>query len=142
MNQVQTAIEWGLLANGASGSWSIEIDESHGGHDLNMQVDGPRAYLGFAIADLQVVSNLCNYLRDGLAAGNSNKARTADEGIFLGRLDSLSVSMIQDDETSTRWFIIIDGKAGAVVRFTLDALDVEAIVDALQQVMDDLPVGE
>ena len=139
MNSVQTATEWGLLANGCSGSWSIDIDESHNGHDLSMQIDGPRLYLGFAIPNVQVVSKLHDYLRDGLATGSSNPARVGDDGVTFGRLDSMAVSVIQDNETSTRWFIIVNGRADAVVRYALDAADVEAIVEALQQVLDDLP---
>ena len=61
-----------------------------------------------------------------------------DGGFWSLNVDSLSVSIIQDDEFATRWFIIINGQADAVVRFTLDAADVEMLVEALRQVIDDL----
>jgi hypothetical protein len=137
-NHTQSVTTWGLLANGSSGPWSIDIDESHDGNALNMQIDGPQAYLGFALRDLQVVSKLQSYLRGGLHPDQKN-GKPNTKGVTLGRLGSMSVSVIQDDEFSTRWFIIIKGKADAVVRLTLDAADVEMFVDALEQVMEDLP---
>jgi hypothetical protein len=135
-NQAQTVKEWGLLANGSAGRWFIDIDESDAGDEWNMQIDGPTTYLGFPLADLQVVPNLLAYLRAGL-----NGPRGHDE-FPLANLPSLSVSIIQDDEFATRWFIIVKGKADAVVRLTLDAADVEMLVGALQQVVEDLPPSE
>src|SRR5947209_13488772 len=130
--------EWGLLANGSSGRWYIDIDESDAGDEWNMQIDGPTTYLQFPLADLQVVPNLLTYLRAGLNVGHANGPRSSDE-FPLAKAGSLSVSIIQDDEFATRWFLIINGKADAVVRFTLDAADVEMLVKALRQVMEDLP---
>jgi hypothetical protein len=137
-NRAPSVKEWGLLANGSSGHWSIDIDESQDGAAYNMQIDGPQAYLGFALRDLQVVPKLHSYLRAGLHPDQGNGQRNT-KGVALGRLGSMSVSIIQDDEFATRWFIIINGKADTVVRFTLDAADVEMLVEALQQVIEDLP---
>jgi hypothetical protein len=138
-DQVQTVKQWGLLANGASGAWSIDLDEACDGDEWNMQIDGPQMYLRFAPPDLQVISSLLTYLRNGLHAGQSNgRTEGRTDAIVLGRLGSMFVSIIQDDEFATRWFIIIDGEADAVVRFTLDAADVEMLVEALRQVMEDL----
>jgi hypothetical protein len=91
--------------------------------------------------DLQVIPKLHAYLRAGLHPDQGNGQRMTN-GVPLGRLGSMSVSIIQGDEFATRWFIIINGKADAVVRFTLDAADVEMIVEALRQVMEDLPASE
>jgi hypothetical protein len=137
-NRVRSDKKWGLLANGSSGRWSIDIDESQDGAAFNMQIDGPQAYLGFALRDLKVVAKLHSYLRAGLHPDQGDAQRMT-HGVPLGRLGSMSVSIIQDDEFATRWFIIINGKADAVVRFTLDAGDVEMLVEALRQVIEDLP---
>jgi hypothetical protein len=137
-NRTQPVKTWGLLANGSSGEWSIDIDESHDGGSFNMQIDGPHVYLGFALRDLKAVPMLHCYLHDGLHPDQVDRRRGTN-GVTLGKLASMSVSMIQDDEFATRWFIIINGKADAIVRFTLDAADVEMLADALRQVMDDLP---
>src|SRR6266851_2780511 len=128
-NQAQTAKGWGLLANGSSGRWYIDIDESDAGDEWNMQIDGPTTYLRFPLADLQVVPNLLAYLRAGLNVGHANRPQASDE-FPLAKPGSLSVSIIQDDEFATRWFIIINGKADAVARLTLDAADVEMLVEA------------
>jgi hypothetical protein len=137
-NRVQSVKKWGLLANGSSGQWSIDIDESQDGAAFTMQIDGPQAYVGFALRDLRVVAKLHSYLRAGLHP-NQGAAQRMTNGVSLGRLGSMSVSIVQDDEFATRWFIIINGKADAVVRLTLDAADVEMLVEALQQVIEDLP---
>jgi hypothetical protein len=132
-NQAQTVKEWGLLANGSSGRWYIDIDESDAGDEWNMQIDGPTTYLRFPLADLQTIPNLLAHLRAGL-----NGPRSRDE-FPLAKPPSLSVSIIQDDEFATRWFVIIKSKADAIVRLTLDAADIEMLADALGQVMADLP---
>jgi hypothetical protein len=128
-----------LLANGSSGRWFIDIDESQDGDAFNMQIDGPQAYLGFALRDLRVIPTLHAYLRAGLHPDQGNGHRIAN-GVALGRLGSMLVSIVQDDEFATRWFILINGKADAVVRFTLDAADIEMLVEALRQVMEDLSI--
>jgi hypothetical protein len=137
-NQAQTVKEWGLLANGSSGRWFIDVDESDAGDEWNMQIDGPTIYVRFPLPDLQVVPNLLAYLRAGLNAGHANDPRSSTE-FPLTKLGSLSASITQDDEFTTRWFIIINGKSDAVVRLTLDAADVEMLVEALRQVIEDLP---
>lgn len=137
-NRIQPAKTWGLLANGSSGEWSIDIDESHDGGSFNMQIDGSQVYLGFALRDLKVLPILHAYLLAGLHPDQADGQRSSS-GVALGRLGSLSVSMIQDDEFATRWFIIINGKADAIVRFTLDTADVEMLFEVLKQVIDDLP---
>ena len=57
----------------------------------------------------------------------------------MGKVGSMTVRIIHDDEFATRWFIVINGKADAVVRFTLDAADVEMLLAALRQAVADLP---
>ncbi len=137
---VKAVRKWGLLANGSSGRWSIDIDESDDGGAFNMQIDGPQTYLAFALRGLEVVPRLHAYLHAGLHPNEGNGKRNTN-GVALGRLGSMAVSIIQDDEFATRWFIIIKGKADAVVRLALDAADVEMLVDALKQVLEDLPAA-
>jgi hypothetical protein len=138
LNGAQSAKQWGLLANGSSGRWSIDVDESHDGASWNMQIDGPQVYLGFALADLQTILKLYGYLLAGLQTDQANGQRSS-HGITMGRLGSMTVRIIHDDEYAARSFIIINGKADAIVRFTLDAADVEMLVEALRQVIGDLP---
>jgi hypothetical protein len=137
-DHAQAVKEWGLLANGSSGRWYIDIDESDAGDEWNMQIDGPTTYLRFPLADLHVLPDLLGYLRAGLTSVHTNNCRSND-GFTLAEFDSTSTSIIQDEEITTRWFIIIKGKAEAVVRLTLDAADVEMLAGALEQVMEDLP---
>jgi hypothetical protein len=131
-NHSQPLKEWGLLANGSSGEWSIDIDESADGK-LNMQIDGPLAFLSFTIDHADVASRLCSYLQSGLHREEPKKP----EGVKLGHFVGHGVSVIQDDECATRWFLVIGGET-AVVRLTLDASVVGKLVDALGQIISDL----
>jgi len=36
---------WGLLANGSSGGWTIEVDESFDCDEWTLEIDGPRGAL-------------------------------------------------------------------------------------------------
>jgi hypothetical protein len=137
-NHVQSVQEWGLLANGSSGHWYIDIDESGAGDEWHMQIESPTIDLRFVLQDLRVVPELLGYLRAGIMADRPAR-RVNKGGIAVGLLGTLAVSFFQDDEIATRWFIIIKGKADAVVRLTLDAADAGMLVDALAQVMEDLP---
>ncbi len=137
VRSVKAVRKWGLLANGSSGRWSIDIDESDDGGAFNIQIDGPKAYLAFALRGLEVVPRLHAYLHAGLHP-NGDNGKQSTNGVTLGRLGSMSVSIIQDDEFAARWFIIVKGKADAVVRLTLDAADIEMLAKALQQVAEDL----
>ena len=120
---------WGLLANGHAGQWHIDIDVSDVGDEWSMQIDGPKTYLRFSLLDLQVVPKVLDYLRAGQDS----------DGVTLGQFGLMAVSIIRDDEFARRWFLILTGEAGVTARLTLDAEDVEALADALQQVREDLP---
>src|SRR4029077_15188688 len=96
-NHLQTVKEWGLLANGSSGRWYIDIDESDAGDEWNMQIDGTTTYLRCPLADLSVIPNLLAFLRAGLNAEQVH-GRRSNDGFPLGELGSLSLSIIQDDE--------------------------------------------
>ena len=93
--------EWALLANGSAGRWSIDIDESHDGAAWNMQIDGPLVYLGFALPDLQTVAKIYGYLLAGLQTDQANGQRSS-KGITMGKVGSMTVRIIHDDEFATR----------------------------------------
>jgi hypothetical protein len=121
------AIKWGLLANGSSGPWSVEIDEASDGTAFNMQIDGPSFYVAFELDELPLLQTLLSFLRERTKSGGAK--------LRLGRCGSMEVSFLQDDECATRWFLIMAEKPGVAVRLSVDAEDVEA----LQQVVEDLP---
>jgi hypothetical protein len=59
-------------------------------------------------------------------------------GLALGTSQSLQVNLVRDDEFSDRYFLIVEGKKGVVVRFTLTGDDRVHLLDALRQVREDL----
>jgi hypothetical protein len=130
--QVNSPSRWGLLACGSSNQWQIDVDESQDGSAWALQFEGPNFCLRFAIPELQVVHKLLAYLQ-GRAAEEKNGI-----SLTLGVFGLAAVSVIHDDEIPTRWAIRIHAESNGWMHFTLDQADVRMIIDALEQVIDQL----
>jgi hypothetical protein len=120
---------FGLLATGTSGSWSVDLDESHDGVEWSLQLDGPLVYFTFSLRDLAVVQAAADYLR---------VSRMGADALPLGSFASAAVSVHWDNEYPDRCFLIIDGN-GSAFRITLSAEDTRMLSEALEQVQEDLP---
>jgi hypothetical protein len=132
----------GLLACGSSRLWSVDVDESFDGDSWWMDLDGPQTYLVFQLRDLQVVPKALLFLRASLHPHRTDTPRKwseAEDALPLGRFGSASVSLLRDNEDVPRCFIVVGGKARSTLRLSLDAADMQMLIDALQQVLDDLP---
>ena len=121
---------FGLLACGSSGSWSVDLDESSDRTVLLLQLDGPHVYLSCVIRELGVIRSAVEYLRAN---------RDQGEGLPLGHFGSADVYLHWDNEDFPRCFLIVGSTAHSAVRVTLLAADIAALVEALEQVLDDLP---
>jgi hypothetical protein len=121
-----------LLATGASGCWSVDLDESTDGTEWSLQLDGPQVYLAFSLRDLGVVRAAADYLR---------VSRMGTEAIPLGSFASGRVSLHWDNEYPDRCFLIVSGFEGSAFRITLSAEDTRALSEALEQIQEDLPGG-
>jgi hypothetical protein len=124
-----------LLAVGASGPWEIAIDQTTSGRKrLLAQVDGPALNLTFEISGLAVVDEAVEFLsrvRQGSTTG-------AEAEIVLGHSQAIQVAIIRDDEFSDRCFVVIESRAGVLVRFTLAGNDLIHLIDVLNQIQDDV----
>jgi hypothetical protein len=122
--------QYGLLACGSAGCWTIDLDESGEGTQWSLQLDGPQAYLAFAVDDLDLIAQAREYLRAG-------QART--EALPLGQFGSASVSLHWDNEDGQRCFLIVGPTARSALRLTLSAEDTKMLADAFDQIVEDLP---
>lgn len=132
-----------LLANGASGCWDIDVDESPDGNEWTLQLVGPQAYLVFRLRDLGIIPKAVRFLQAGPNAGRNQRGAAGpdDNGeLPLGRFGSASVSLRWDDEEGfRRCFLIIGQTAHSTMHLNLYDADIDMIVEALRQVVDDLP---
>ena len=77
-NSEQPTGGFGLLASGASGSWTVDLDESTDGLEWSLQLDGPQVYVHFPIRDPSIVRDALDYLR-----GVGRLASCASDGSIL-----------------------------------------------------------
>ena len=120
---------FGLLACGSSGRWTVDIDESPDGTEWSLQLDGPQVYLAVSLQSLGVLANVHEYLRSG---------RASDPELPFGHFGAARVSLNWDNEDVRRCFVIVSGVRDAL-RVTLSAEDTVMLAAALEQVLDDVP---
>ena len=128
---------FGLLANGSSRLWDVAVDESlDRDNEWLAEIEGPTSYLVFQLRDLNVVAEACRFLS---ARPNSNRQRSADDTLTIGKFGSATVSLVWDNEQLPRCFIVVGPKARYTARLTLESEDVRMLAEALHQVASDLP---
>ena len=129
--------ELGLAANGSSRKWYVAVDETPDGNEWSLEIDGPQAYLTFQLRDPKVVAEATRFLQSPPGSGGVGGGEAGE--LLLGQFDSASVSLVWDNEGFSRCFLVIGPKAGSALRLSLDAEDVQMLIEALNQVMEDMP---
>src|SRR5947209_9183036 len=91
---------WGLLANGSSGCWTLEVDESFDGGEWTLAIEGPQVSLLFQLQDLSVLQGALRFLQAGRAcpAPGTRERSVHDDVLVLGRFGAAPVSLLQDNE--------------------------------------------
>lgn len=121
----------GLLANGASGPWQIEIDEQlRGDNRWFIQIDGPTVCLYFEIPSLEIVRELAQFLDTNLSQQHT--------ALMLGKANDITVTIVRDDEYQDRYFLNVGSAGNLVVRLTIESGNVKNIAEALEQVLANL----
>jgi len=131
-----------LLANGSSGRWDVDVDELPEGEEWILEIHGPPAYLAFQLRDLAVISQAVRFLDATLRGQTSERAKwnESDDTLVLGRFGSATVALVRDNEKPPRCFIVIGrSPARSTLHIGIDAADIEALLDALRQVEEDIP---
>src|SRR5262249_49837243 len=109
------------------------VNEALDGVGWSLELDGPQTYLVFQLQDLQVLQKALSFLQSG---------NGAEEGVLhLGRFGSASVSLLWDNENFPKCFIIVGPKARSTRRLSMEAEDIQALREAVEQVVKDLPPG-
>jgi hypothetical protein len=142
-NKYESSIEeFGLLANGSSARRDIAVDEALDRDEWSMEIEGPRTYLVFQLQDQDVLPKALQFLQAGPGTnracdGHGNQDNGAS--LTLGQFDSVAVSLVWDNEDVPRCFIVIGPQARSTLRVALEADDVRMVIEALDQVVRDLP---
>lgn len=129
---------FGLLAYGSSRSWEVSIDESLN-HDEEWigQIEGPNVYLTFQLNDIQVVSEVKNFLSQPPHKSSAHQHQHSRPSMILGKFGQNPVSLVWDEEDIERCFLVVSGN-GQSVRITLLQEDINMLKDAFSQVLADL----
>lgn len=130
--------ETGLMAVGLSGRWSLVVDEAIDREEWFLQIDWPGGYLYFELPDLSVIPQLLRFLESGFASRN-DAPRTGQDSLSLGRFGIESVSLRWDNEDAPRCFLVIGASTSSTLHLNLYAEDIEMLIVALRQLVDDLP---
>jgi len=140
----RTAAEFGLLANGSSPRWSVDVDEILDREEWLMEITGPQVYLCFQLRDLKAVSCALEFLRSELQpdADRRRKDRSRlGEEVILGRFGTATVSLRRDNEDFPRCFLVVGPKARSTLHVSLASEDIQMLADVLEQVSKDIPAG-
>jgi hypothetical protein len=134
-------VSFGLVATGTSGRWEVAIDEAIDRDEWYIEIEGPHTYLTFQLRDLQAVPDAWRFLHSRLerAEQHSPRGNPGDDKLTLGQFGSTLVSLLWDNEDFPRCFVVVLPEEGSALRVTLEAEDIRKLIEALQQVVTDLP---
>src|SRR5438093_1557149 len=110
MNQQhdQSTNGWGLLANGASSRWTIDVDEALDRDEWELEIKGPQVCLLFQLDNLSIPREALRFLQSELELHRTHQPRTAFSGedtLILGHFGDASVSIVRDNEDFPRCFL-------------------------------------
>src|SRR5947209_15534860 len=90
----------GLLANGSSGRWEVDVDETTKGPDRwFVQVEGPSVYFSFEIFSPEVISEALDFLGEHSSPKGAQARLPAKNGsLVVGKHRRTPVILIRDDE--------------------------------------------
>lgn len=135
----------GLVASGNSDSWDIEIDQTlKGPEHWFVQIEGPSVYLYFEISNPAVIKSAFDFVdrhweaRRKPATARSKKSDSRDMEVALGRLATLPVILIWDDEDKDRCFFSIGESAESKIRIAICGKELKGFRIALKHVQEEL----
>jgi hypothetical protein len=137
--------EMGLLANGTSARWDIAINDCPVRNEWWIEIESSEIYLTFQLAALSVVHAALAFLRRELSrpSGTNGQQNVSDApALMLGRFGENSVSLIWDNEDFVRCFLTMSHQGLATFRLSFDGEDVRMLIEALEQVVQDLPTPD
>jgi hypothetical protein len=122
----------GLLANGTSGQWTVDVDESISESDRwFLQIEGPSVYFYFEIPSLSTIDDLSRFL-------DSRRNPAKFDMLAIGKNKGIPVQLLRDDEFDDRYFLAIGSADTPLVRYSLAGDDLNSVAIALEQAREDL----
>jgi len=128
-----------LLANGSSRLWEVSIEEEPAKKN-GMVIEGPAVYVAFQLITLDAVSQMLNFLREHLPSERDDDEWVESrDSLKIGRLGRSSVLLVWDYEGDRCYLKVLDrGKEGSSIHVTLHKDDIEMIIEATSQAVEDL----
>lgn len=119
-----------LLANGASGAWSVTLDETTDGDDAwFLTIEGPSLDLFCQVSSPTVLDRLKAML-DGSAAGT--------KPLLLGQVNRIPLRLQRDGHSEEAAYFTVGPASRPVVRYSVRGADLDALTEAVRQAALDL----
>jgi len=136
--------EMGLLANGTSARWDIAINECLDRDEWSMEIEAAHTYLTFQVDELNAIRAALDFLQTGPPPQGGNGQANAHDttALAIGRFGPASVSLLWDNEDFLRCFLVVRQNEHSTLRMSFDEDDVRMLIEALGQVVEDLPTAE
>lgn len=127
--KVSAPLELALLANGASGRWSVTLDESiAGAEEWFLQIEGPSLHLSCEVSGPEILSDLAATLL----------AQTPAPDRLVGKSQGVPLWLRPEGEGEETFTFLVGEAAGPLVRYSIHGADVRALAEALEQAVGDL----
>src|SRR5437588_111645 len=113
--------ELGLLSKEAGSRWIVAIDEIPESQDWLLEIDSPRVYLTFQLAEIAVLGRAVDLLNSALVPpppGSKYSFNPDQDDIGLGHFDKAAVHLVRDNEDFPRCFVVVGPEAGSVMRIS------------------------
>ena len=114
--------------------WLISVDEIADSKNWLLEIDSPRVYLTFELADLSVLERAIALLNSTLdrqnALGTHSFVPETDD-VALGSVSWATVHLLRDNEDFPRCFLVVDSGSRSTLRITLDEDSIRAFAEAL-----------
>jgi hypothetical protein len=139
----QSAVRYGLAAYGRAGRWEVSILESIDRDDDWLgELESDNVYLVIRLTGVAVIPEVLTLLKSVLmkeGSANGVEQLGGPESMTIGSLGDVPVELTSDCENSPRCVLIAASGTGMALRVTLFRADLEMLVEALGQVVAELP---
>jgi len=133
-----------LVASGASGKWSVLIEETHTGPTKwFIQIEGPSIYFSFELLSINILDEVLLVLERPASAvlpvrppGSQPKA--ANGRVLLGMNNRTRITLLRDDEYIDRCFLVTGSDSSPTVRYSISGTEFLKFIDALRQATEEL----
>ena len=102
-----------------------------------MQIESPTVYLYFEIDDRKVVDDILSHDKVRRQTAKERSASKPDS-VILGRFGSESVSLLWDDESNDRFFVLIGDSPEHHLRLSFTNDSYRQLIEAFNQLKDEL----